>query len=86
MIENDKIIESDNKIQSYFHCGLCVKESLEIISKKEFKKGQSPRDFVQLEIGWTKIGIQIWCKKHDCNVIHLDFEGHQHPANINRKK
>jgi len=62
-----------NEIQLYFHCRLCV---------AELPSGESPREWAQIEAGWTMIGLQIWCKRHDCNVMHIDFEGHQHPANL----
>ncbi len=62
-----------NEIFRFFHCGLCVKEK---------PKELSPREWAQLEVGWTLHGLQIWCKRHECNVCHIDFEGHQHPANL----
>ena len=42
----------------------------------------SPKYEQQLEVGSTPIGIQVWCLRHDVNVIHVDFEGHKHPANL----
>lgn len=65
-------------ILMYMHCGLCLKEL------KEQQIEQSPRDYAQLEVGWTKIGLQVWCKRHECNVLHVDFEGQQHPADTTR--
>ena len=62
-----------NEIVTFFHCSLCI---------KELPSGISPRDWAQLEVGWTPHGIQIWCKRHECNVAHIDFEGAQHPANL----
>jgi hypothetical protein len=60
-------------INSYIHCGKCL---------DELPAGKSPRDFAQHEIGFTRAGIQVWCKRHNCNVMHIDFEGHKHPADI----
>ena len=37
--------------------------------------GQSPREYAQLEFGFTKPGVQVWCKRHEVNVMHIDFEG-----------
>jgi len=34
-----------------------------------------------LIIGFTEIGIQIWCRTHDDNVCHIDFESMKHPIN-----
>jgi hypothetical protein len=50
---------------------------------QEKPANQSPRDWGRLEVGWTPIGIQVWCKRHNVNVIHIDLEGTKHPANMN---
>lgn len=34
-----------------------------------------------LQHGWTPIGFQVWCTRHNANVVHVDFEGVKHPAN-----
>lgn len=64
-------ISINNKIHLYFHCSLYL---------KELPNGQPPREFAELEVGWTEIGLQVWCKRHEMNVISIDFEGQQHPA------
>lgn len=63
---------SKNSITHYMHCGMCLSERPESVS---------PRDWAQVEVGLTPVGLQVWCKRHDVNVMHIDFEGHQHPAN-----
>lgn len=55
-----------NNIQMFLHCGECL---------KELPKGKSPREFIHVEVGWTKEGLQVWCIRHEMNVIALDFEG-----------
>ena len=60
-------------IQLYMHCGRCIDER---------PAGQSARDWAQLEVGWTRLGLQVWCKRHEINVMHVDFEGQVHPANL----
>jgi hypothetical protein len=62
-------------ISVYLHCALCL-ESL--------PPGRSPRSWASLEAGWTVAGLQLWCKRHEVNVLHVDFEGKQHPANTSR--
>ena len=32
----------------------------------------------------TKYGIQAWCLRHDCNMIHINFEGQKFPAETGR--
>ena len=43
--------------------------------------GLSPREYAQLEVGFTKLGIQVWCRRHGVNVLHMDFKGRKFPAN-----
>lgn len=57
------------EIKAFMHCGSCIKESL-------------PQN---IEAGWTALGFQVWCRNHNCNIVHVDFEGSQHPANTTRK-
>ena len=28
-----------------------------------------------IEVGFTNIGLQVWCHKHNVNICHIDFEG-----------
>ncbi len=60
-----------NQIRSFIHCGECL---------KELPVGTSPREWGQLEVGFTPLGIQVWCKRHERNVMHMDLEGRKHPA------
>lgn len=69
----DRSIPNTNEIGSFFHCSRCM---------HELPSGVSPREWAQLEVGFTTLGIQVWCKRHEVNVIHIDFEGCKHPANL----
>lgn len=66
---------NDLNIGAYLHCGECLKERPDDIT---------PQDWGSLEVGWTEVGLQVWCKRHKCNVLHIDFEGAKHPADITR--
>lgn len=35
----------------------------------------SLQTYTQLDVGFTERGVQIWCRRHDLNVCHIDFEG-----------
>ena len=61
--------EIQNSIVMFFHCKKCSAPS-----------DMSPSDYQNIEAGWTEDGLQVWCKRHDLNIIHIDFEGHNHPA------
>jgi hypothetical protein len=65
------MIDNKNNIQAFLHCALCLAET---------PQDQSPKDYQRIQAGWTKEGLQIWCNRHECNIIHIDFEGHRHPA------
>jgi hypothetical protein len=62
-----------NVIAAFFHCRKCL---------QELPRGESPRSWAQLEVGFTEIGLQVYCKRHEINVMHIDFQGQQHPANL----
>jgi hypothetical protein len=64
-------IPVDNQGVMYLHCGRCLDERPD---------GESPRDWARLSVGYTPIGVQVWCNRHDLNVVHIDFEGHTHPG------
>jgi hypothetical protein len=66
---------ANNHIKLFFHCAQCMEDKPANIS---------PRDWAQIEAGWTDHGLQVWCKRHETNILHIDFEGQQHPANTNR--
>jgi len=69
----EREIPVTNEIKMFFHCGRCLEEKPE---------DQSPREWAQLEVGWTVLGFQVWCKRHEINVVHMDFQGAKHPASM----
>lgn len=75
-----KLISNENEFVGVVTCGMCMKEM------REQKIEMSPRDYSRLSVGSTPVGLQVWCHRHDVNVLHIDFEGSQHPANMTAKK
>ena len=71
------MVGNNKEILQYLHCGQCIKEKPANISMKEY---------ANYEIGWTADGLQVWCIRHECNIMHVDFEGQTHPANTSRIK
>jgi hypothetical protein len=61
-------IPNSREITAFMHCAACFKEQLP----------------PNIEAGWTAIGFQVWCRNHDINIVHVDFEGQRHPANTTR--
>ena len=72
----DRDIPATNEIKMYLHCSQCL---------ESIPDGESPRSWAQLEIGMTPLGFQVWCKRHECNVFHMDLQGNKFPANCGRK-
>ena len=68
-------IPNTNEISSFFHCANCLDDK---------PTPMSPRDWISIEAGWTPLGFQVWCIRCECNIVHIDFEGVQHPANVER--
>lgn len=57
---------AENHIKQYMHCSLCI---------DEMPQGISPQDWARTQTGFTPQGIQVWCVRHNCNVLHMNFEG-----------
>jgi len=64
-------------ISTYFHCARCLEDRPE---------GESPASFARLAAGFTKEGLQVWCVRHECNIMHVHFQGMKHPANLTRQQ
>ncbi len=75
MSAND--IPNGLSIVSHLHCGKCLAEC---------PNGTSPAEYSALDVGFTGIGLQVWCQRHKCNVVHIDFQGQRHPANTTAPK
>lgn len=72
---NSRDIPAQNQISAYIHCGECLDERPD---------GISPKEYSQIQAGFTPLGIQIWCNRHEINIMHVDFEGTKHPANTSK--
>ncbi len=68
------MIPDTNEIKSFIHC----KECLDSLSEEE-----SYHQWI--EIGFTEIGIQVWCRLHNINIVHIDFEGQKHQSQQNKR-
>jgi len=68
---------NENCIVMHTHCGLCL---------ESVPDGVSPQEWRRVEVGWTRKGLQVWCLRHDCNIMHIDFDGVRHRADCTRKE
>ena len=74
-------LPNTKEIGMYLHCGLCVHD----VMHGDMQGKVTPRNYARLSVGWTKQGLQVWCERHEVNVIHIHFEGATHFANLTRK-
>lgn len=79
-MKKEKELSNSNEIKLYLHCGLCLDEL------KDLDLDLSPQEYQKIQVGWTEGGIQVWCNRHDCNLVNIDFEGQTHLANTTREK
>lgn len=63
-------------IAAFIHCELCL---------SELPPDQSPKEWARTQAGWTEDGLQVWCSRHECNVVHIDFQGQCHPGDLTRR-
>ena len=73
MKKNKKEITAENQIEMFLHCKLCLEEW-------NMTSGVSPKDFAKISVGWTVLGFQAWCNRHEANILNVDFEGQKHKA------
>ena len=66
-----------NGIEQNIICSKCETEFL--LGSTD---SRSLQDYSRLDIGFTSIGVQVWCRRHDANVVHIDFAGQKPTADF----
>ena len=66
-----------NGIEQNIICSKCETEFL--LGSTD---SRSLQDYSRLDIGLTSIGVQVWCRRHDVNVVHIDFAGQKPTADF----
>ena len=61
-----------NQITQHVVCSKCEEEFV-----KGFTDSGTLQHYAKLYVGFTDTGIQVWCPRHDTNVVHVDFEGRE---------
>ena len=61
-----------NQITQHVVCAKCEEEFLNGLTDSS-----SFQDYTKLDVGFTDTGMQVWCRRHDANVVHVDFEGRE---------
>lgn len=57
-------VSPENEITALFHCTTCLPDKPESLTLEQW---------TSVEVGFTKIGVQIWCKRCNKEVAHLAF-------------
>ena len=77
MQQSDDLSLLSLQIQQQIVCSAC---------SDEFMSGQtdsrSLQDYSRLDVGFSGRGVQVWCHRHNLNVVHIDFEGQQPSADF----
>jgi hypothetical protein len=50
-----------SEINQLIYCGDCIETNVYELSHQ------------QVKVGFTSIGLKVWCLQHDKEVIHIDF-------------
>ena len=58
-----------NKIFMNFNCNQCGEE----YADGKFGRNKSMEELSRISVGRTKTGIQIWCVRHDRNIVEIDL-------------
>ena len=70
-------ITNENVMSAIIHCSKCL---------EELPEGVSPMEYSRTQSGFTDVGLQVWCNRHECNVMHIDFDGMKFKANTTCKE
>jgi hypothetical protein len=57
-------------ILCHTYCRRCMKD---LVRLNATAPAQSIRDYSEIECGWTEHGFQVWCTRHNRNVLHIDL-------------
>lgn len=65
-------------ITQYVVCSKCADELAHL------NPPQSLQDCAAMDVGFTEYGVQVWCRRHKANIVHIDFQGAKLPADFRR--
>jgi hypothetical protein len=54
----------ESRIVAFMHCADCLAEKPD---------GISPKDWARLSVGYTSTGMQVWCVRHEINIVHVEW-------------
>ena len=57
-------MKGSKQTKRYIHCAKCMDERPDNVS---------PKEYGNYEIGFTEMGIEVWCKRHDELVTYINL-------------
>jgi len=67
-----------NKIFMFFNCRECVQEYMD----GKYGRNKSMQELARIAVGRTKTGIQVWCVRHDKNIMDTDLPDDHYIMNM----
>jgi hypothetical protein len=77
-LDGNAKVPVNHQIRQTLQCAMCIAEMPD--------DGTTWQMWGRMEVGFTKWGLQVWCARHSCNIIHIDFQGYEHPCNTHREE
>jgi hypothetical protein len=62
---------TDNKIECYLQCRYCCDEVGYLNSIDDHI---NIKHYAQVQVGLTTKGVQVWCRRHNCNIAHIEVK------------
>tara|TARA_B100001057_G_C22814186_1_gene936681 strand:+ start:1629 stop:1892 length:264 start_codon:yes stop_codon:yes gene_type:complete len=59
-----------HKINKPVVCTKCSEEFIQSASD-----ARSLQEYTKLDVGFSDRGFQVWCRRHELNVCHFNFNG-----------
>ena len=72
-MQNDPLSANTIILDRVIECLIC---RAEIETETRHDPDYDATGHAQLLIGQTPLGLQVWCARHDANVYHVEFGGH----------
>ena len=52
-----------------------VKQLMQWLEESGMTDFGTMKEYSKIDAGFTDFGFQVWCRRHDHNVCHINFEG-----------
>lgn len=76
-IVQNRALPNSFEIKHFLECRKCAETC---------PAGMSMQKWVDIQVGLTPWGIQVWCVRHKANITHIDFRGQRLAINATAAK